>query len=118
MPEARRRARAFREARLPKYLAWFEAILSRNAANQRAARLHLVGGRISYADLSLFQVVEGLNYAFPNATRAALKKAPLAARLHGEVAQHRRLAAYLHSERRIAFNEDDLFRRYPELDGE
>ncbi len=115
-PEARRRAQAFRDQRLPKYLGWFEAILARNRGNAGAAKLHLVGRRLSYADLSLFQLVDGLSYAFPVATRRVLGKLPLVARLHREVALHRRVAAYLQSERRIAFNQDGLFRRYPELD--
>lgn len=118
-PEALRRARDFREVRLPKYLSWFEAILERNAGNPRAAgrgRLHLVGRRLSYADLSLFQLVEGCLYAFPVAAGAALDDAPRVQRLHDEVARHKRIAVYLRSERRIAFNEDGIFRRYPDLD--
>lgn len=111
--EAAQRAKEFRQARVPKFLAWFESVLARNPRGSA----HLVGGRLSYADLSLFQLVDGLLYAFPKAARRALKKAPLVAALHDSVAQHRRVAAYLASERRIAFNEDDIFRRYPELDG-
>ena len=111
-PEAARRAKEFREARMPKFLAWFESVLVRNPRGSR----YLVGGRLSYADLSLFQLVEGLQYAFPKASRRALRKVPNVAALHASVAQHRRVAAYLASERRIAFNEDGIFRRYPELD--
>ena len=111
-PEAARRAKEFRQTRMPKYLAWFESVLMRNPKGGA----HLVGKRLSYADLSLFQLVEGLRYAFPKAARRALKKAPLVLALHGRVAQHERVAAYLASERRIAFNEDGIFRRYPELD--
>lgn len=114
--EALRRAEHFRNHRLPKYLAWFESILARNPVNRDGAGLHLVGGRLSYADLSLFQLIEGCQYAFPNATRAALDDAPLVLRLRDEVACHRRLSIYLRSERRIAFNESGIFRRYPELD--
>jgi len=110
--EALRRAREFRTARVKKFLAWFEAVLARNPRGSA----HLVGGRLSYADLSLFQLVEGLLYAFPKAARRALKKAPHVMDLHDRVAQHRRVAAYLASERRIPFNEDGIFRRYPELD--
>ncbi len=115
-PEARKRAQAFRDQRLPKYLGWFEAILARHPGNTDAAKLHLVGRRLSYADLSLFQLVDGLLYAFPIATRRVLGKLPLVVRLHREVAQHRRVATYLQSERRIAFNQDGIFRYYPELD--
>lgn len=114
--EAQRRAQDFRVNRLPKYLAWFEAILVRNSSNGAMGRLHLVGSRMSYADLSLFQLIEGCLYAFPNATSAALDDAPQVSRLRDTIARHKRLAVYLRSERRIAFNEDGVFRRYPELD--
>lgn len=114
--EADRRARMFCGARMIKYLAWFESVLSRNGPNAKARHLHLVGAQLSYADLSLFQLVDGLRYAFPKATRRALRTAPLLERLHGEIAQLPRVAAYLASERRIAFNLDGLFRQYPELD--
>ncbi len=110
------RASAFRELRLPKYLNWFESILARNGANMGSARLHLVGARLSYVDLSLFQMVEGLRYAFPNAMRSNLPHHPMLQRLHQELAASPSLMPYLTSPRRIAFNEDGLFRRYPQLD--
>lgn len=116
-PEAERRARLFCGSRMIKYLAWFDTVLERNPANTRAKKLHLVGARLSYADLSLFQLVEGLHYAYPKATRRALRLAPRVTRLHAELPQLPRLAAYLASERRIPFNEEGLFRHYPELDG-
>ena len=115
--EAKRRTEDFRRTRLPKFMAWFEAILRRNPRNAGKAVPRLVGARLSYADLSLFQVVEGLQYAFPKAARRVLKKAPLVLALHDGVARHKRVAAYLASERRIAFNQQGIFRRYPELDG-
>jgi glutathione S-transferase len=110
--EARRRAAAFCRQRLPKFLQWFEQILQRNPAGTR----HLVGGRLSYADLSLFQAVEGLRYAFPRAAEQALAGAPRVVQLHDRVAALPRVAAYLGSARRIPFNEQGIFRRYPELD--
>ena len=111
--EAKRRAAEFRKARMPKFLGYFENVLQRNPRGSA----WLVGGRLSYADLSLFQLVEGLQYAFPHATARTLRKTPLVAGVHGRVAQHHRLSAYLSSDRRIAFNEDGIFRRYPELGG-
>lgn len=111
-PEAASRAKEFRKTRMPKFLAWFESVLLRNPKGEA----HLVGKRLSYADLSLFQLVDGLLYAFPKASSRALKKAPMVAALHAQVAQHKRVAAYLASERRIAFNEEGIFRHYPELD--
>jgi glutathione S-transferase len=113
LPEAARAAKEFRTQRIPKYLGWLETVLARNPRGDR----HLVGARLSYVDLSLFQLVTGLLYAFPKATKRALKKTPLVLALHDRVAQHSRVAAYLRSERRISFNEDGVFRRYPELDG-
>jgi len=111
-PEALRRASEFCRARMPKYLQWFESIVARNPAGPR----HLVGGKLSYADLSLFQLIEGLRYAFPMAAQRALSATPGIVRLHARVAALPRVASYLRSERRLPFNEQGIFRRYPELD--
>lgn len=110
--EAKKRAQDFRENRMPKFLAWFEKILARNENSD-----HLVGDALTYADLSLFQVVDGLLYAFPIAARAALDRAPLVDALHRSIAEHPRVADYLASDRREPFNETGIFRHYPELDG-
>ena len=115
--EALRRAEDFRKNRLPKFLHWCEAVLARNPANAGRERPHMVGARLTYADLSLFQVVAGLLYALPKATRRTLRRTPLVAALHAGVPRHKRLAAYLASERRLAFNEQGIFRSYPDLDG-
>jgi len=77
----------------------------------------LLGDTVTYADLSLFQVLEGLDYAFPKATARVLAQHPNLAALRRRVAQRPRIAAYLGSSRRIPFNEEGIFRRYPELDG-
>ena len=111
-PESERRAALFTKTRMRMFLDWFESILARNPKGDR----HLVGGRLSYADLSLFQIVEGLSYAFPKAAKRALRKTPRVVALRNRVAQRPRIRAYLASERRIPFNEDGIFRHYPELD--
>lgn len=110
--EAKRRAAHFCRERLPKYLHWFEAIIRRNPAGDR----QLVGGKLSYADLSLFQVIEGLRYAFPQAAGRVLAGTPGIVGLHRRVAALPKVAAYLRSARRIPFNEQGIFRCYPELD--
>lgn len=110
--EALRAAQEFRTERIPRFLGWLETVLARNPKGDK----YLVGGRLSYADLSAFQLVEGLRYAFPKATQRALRKTPRLVALHARVAQQRRVAAYLRSERRLPFNEQGIFRRYPELD--
>ena len=112
-PESLRRARMFRESRMPRFLGWFETILANNPKGDR----HLVGARLSYADLSLFQAIEGLCYAFPQAMATQLADAPRVAALGERIAARPRIKAYLASDRRIPFNEDGIFRHYPELDG-
>lgn len=110
--EAKKRTDDFLAARVPKYLGHFERVLDAN----RDGPAHLVGGELSYADLSLFQVVAGLQYAFPNAMAKMGTRYPLVLALHGRIAARPRIAAYLASPRRIAFNTDGIFRHYPELD--
>ncbi|MEI8257577.1 MAG: glutathione S-transferase C-terminal domain-containing protein, partial [Deltaproteobacteria bacterium] len=109
-PEAARRAAAFLKDRLPKFLGYFERVLQRQGGE------FLVGTARSYADLSLFQCVEGLRYAFPKAMARQEPSVPGLVALHGRVASSPRIAAYLASPRRLAFNEKGIFRRYPELD--
>jgi glutathione S-transferase len=110
-PEAKRRATDFRQSRMPKYLGYFDNVLERGGGK------YLLGRRLTYADLSLFQIVEGLRYALPKAMARLEKKVPRVIELHAAVAVRPRLKAYLASERRIAFNEMGIFRRYAELDG-
>lgn len=111
-PEARRRARYFVGERVPKYLGYFERVL---VANPRGPR-HLVGATLTYADLSMFQVLDGLDYAFPKAMKRMAGRIPNLRRLHAQVVSVPRVAAYLASERRVAYNEDGIFRHYSELD--
>lgn len=111
--EAIQRAAVFRKNRMPKFLGWLEQILLANPAGPD----HLVGGSISYADLSLFQLVEGLRFAFPLAAARELAKLPHVTALHRAVPQRPRLRAYLASERRVPFKETGIFRCYPPLDG-
>jgi glutathione S-transferase len=111
-PAAKRRAKEFLANRLPKFLGYFERVLERN----RAGGPGLVGAQLTYADLSLAQVIAGLRYAFPAATRTGLGAYPRVVALHEHVYSRPRIKRYLASKRRLAFNNDDLFRHYPELD--
>ena len=110
---ARRRARDFVRERLPKYLGWLEKILTRNRASEGR---WLVGAGRTYVDLSAFQIVAGLRYAFPNAMAGVEPTLPLLVALHDRVAARPRVAAYLRSTRRQPFNQMGIFRHYPELD--
>ncbi len=111
--EARARSADFRRTRMPKYLSYFEKVLARNASGTG----HLLGTEISYPDLSLFQLVAGLRYAFPVRMAALASQYSRIAALHDQIAARPRIAAYLASDRRLRFNEHDIFRHYPELDG-
>jgi glutathione S-transferase len=109
-PAAKRRAADFLKARAPKFLRYFEHVLERGGGP------YLLGRAITYADLSLFQVAEGMRYAFPKAMWRLEKKMPRVVALHDRVAARPRIAAYLACKRRIAFNQLGIFRHYPELD--
>jgi glutathione S-transferase len=109
--EAARRAEDFRAQRAPKFFDYFERVLAASGGP------YLAGRRCSYADLSMFQIVEGMRYAFPKLSKRLAKKHPRLTDLAARVAARPRIAAYLESERRIPFNEMGLFRAYSELDG-
>jgi glutathione S-transferase len=109
--EAKRRADDFRDTRATKFLAYFEHVLEARGGH------YLAGRKLSYADLSLFQVAAGLRYALPKMMRRLERRIPLTVALHDRVAARPRIAAYLASERRIAFNQMGIFRHYTELDG-
>ena len=109
-PEARRRTAHFLAQRLPKYLRYFEDVIKRNA------RGHLAGARVSYADLSMFQVIAGLRYAFPRAMARFGRGYPRLEALSARVAELPANAGYQRSPRRLPFNNQGIFRHYPELD--
>jgi glutathione S-transferase len=111
--EAKRRAQSFVKERMPRYLGWLEDVLARNAKSKGQ---WLVGRDRTYVDLSAFQVVEGLRYAFPNAMARLEPETQRLVALRDRVAGRPRIAAYLRSKRRLPFNQEGIFRRYPELD--
>ncbi len=111
--EAKRRAEIFVRERIPRFLRYFDRALD---SNPEGGGRWLVGRDCTYADLSVFQVIEGLRYAFPRAMARHERRFPRLGALHDAVAARPRMAAYLASERRIPFNEQGIFRRYPELD--
>lgn len=110
--EAKDRAFEFVANRIPKFLSYFERVLDQNPEGSGQA----VGSGVSYVDLSLFQMIEGLRYAFPKAMRHYEPQYPELLKLHASVKARPNIAAYLASPRRLSFNENGIFRRYPELD--
>jgi glutathione S-transferase len=110
-PEAKRFTGHQLEERVPKYLGYFEKVIGVSGGP------FLTGRRLTYADLSMFQLVAGLRYAFPKAMTRIEKKVPRLVAVHDRVAARPNIGRYLESERRIPFNESGIFRHYPELDG-
>jgi len=108
---AKKRTAEFWQERVPKYLGYFEGLIEEGGA------AYITGRRASYVDLSLFQIVAGLRYAFPRRMKVFEGEVPRLVELHDRVAARPNIKAYLASERRIPFNEEGIFRRYKELDG-
>ncbi len=110
-PAARRRTKDFWRYQVPKMLGYFERVLQGNGGK------YSVGRSLSYVDLSLFQIVEGLRYAFPKRMKRFERKIPGLVALHTRVARRPRIAAYLASKRRIPFSQWGIYRYFKELDG-
>ena len=110
MDEARKRSHEFWRERVGKYLGYFEQLAGGSGGH------YVTGRKLTYVDLSLFQLVEGLRYAFPRRMKAFERKIPVLCDLHDRVAARPNIKAYLASERRIPFNEDGIFRHYEALD--
>ena len=110
-PAAKRYTQEFWRNRVPTLLGYFEDVLKKSRGP------YVFGRKLSYVDLSLFQIVDGLRYAFPKRMKRFEKQIPRLVALHDHVAERPRIAAYLQSERRIPFNEWGIFRAYKELDG-
>ncbi len=109
-PAARRRTKDFWRYRVPKMLGYFERVLKANGST------YSVGRRLSYVDLSLFQIIEGLRYAFPKRMKRFERKVPLLVALHDRAAKRPRIKAYLGSKRRIPFSQWGIYRYFKELD--
>jgi glutathione S-transferase len=109
-PAARRRSKDFWRYRVPKNLGYFERALKKNGGR------FIVGRRLTYVDLSLFQIIEGLRYAFPKRMKRFERKIPGLIALHDRVAKRPRIAAYLVSPRRIPFSQWGIYRYFKELD--
>ena len=106
------RSADFLTKRLPKFFGYYERVLRQNPHGNA----HCVGAALSYVDLSLFQAVAGLRYAFPRATAKLSERYPAVWAVHEAMGARPNIARYLASNRRLAFNESGVFRHYPELD--
>ena len=110
-PEAKRYSENFLSERAPKYLGYFDTVIKKSGGP------YALGRRVSYIDLSLFQLIEGLRYAFPKAMKTIERDVPRVVAVRDKVAERPGIKKYVASPRRLAFNESGIFRHYPELDG-
>jgi glutathione S-transferase len=110
MDAAYEAAQHFRDERIPKFLDHFERALEENGGP------YMLGDTWTHVDTSLFQLMEGLDYMFPNRMREL--DYPRLELCRQAVMEIDGIEAYLASDRRLPFNEDGIFRYYPELDSE
>ncbi|HET9663411.1 MAG TPA: glutathione S-transferase family protein [Burkholderiales bacterium] len=110
-PEALTYCRHFLAERLPKFLGYFERVLG-----GADGHVYMAGDALTYVDLSMFQLLEGLRFSFPRTMQRIGGSYPGLAALHGRVAERPNIAAYLQSPRRMPFNDKGIFRHYPELE--
>ena len=108
--EAKKRTREFWKERVPKFAGYFEGLL------EVSGGAFITGRKLTYVDLSLFQIVEGFRYAFPKRMKSFERRISALLELHDRVARRPNIKTYLSSDRRIPFNEDGIFRHYGELD--
>ncbi|KAG4413990.1 hypothetical protein IFR04_012857 [Cadophora malorum] len=114
--EAKRKADGYLKNRLPKFLGYFERVLGGEASKGGE---WLYGGRLTYADLVLFQCVDGIKEAFPNAMKRIENEGKFSKvfALHKRVEERPNIKDYLASNRRQAYGMG-IYRHYPELDEE
>ncbi len=110
--EAARAAQQFRDERLPKFLGYFEDAVAGHEGPWA------IDHRWTHVDTSLFQLVDGLRYAFPRRMKALEPRYPKLVAIRDRVAELPGIAAYLASDRRLPFNNDGIFRHYLELDAD
>ena len=114
--EAKTKSADYTANRLPKFLGYFERVLTGEASK---GGKFLYGGKLSYADLVLFQCLDGVKFAFPNAMARLEKEGKYkhVFALHESVQERPRIKQYLASDRRQKYSMG-IYRHYPELDEE
>jgi glutathione S-transferase len=77
---------------------------------------HLVGEKLTFADTTVWHVLDGLQFAFPKEVEARKADYPLLFEtFFPSVKEQEHLRAYLASERRLPYSQG-VFRHYAELD--
>lgn len=98
--ESKRKSKDIRETRIPKFFDYFNSVLKTNGTG------HLVGSKVTYADLSLFQVVDGLQFAFPKCLKriAGDDKYSQVFKLKKSIEETPQIAEYLKSDKRAKYS--------------
>lgn len=117
--EAAKRAADYRNARLPKFLAYFERVLKAQEEGRGNEQAWLYGRGMTWADLVLWQGLDGVGFAFPRRMARLREEGPYGRvfGLYERVKGLESVKAYLASERRMKYG-NGIWRHYPELDGE
>lgn len=114
MDEALKKAKVFREHRIPKFLGYFERLLMGN--KEHGGGRYLVGCKLSFADTTVWQVLSGLEFAFPREIEARKQEYPtLFEKFYPSIREEKGIKEYLASNRRLPFGMG-VYRHYPELD--
>lgn len=112
--EALKKSKNFRENRIPKYFSFFERVLKGNEETGKGK--YLVSDMLTYADTTLWQVMDGLHFAFPKELEARSNDYPLLfGTFYPSIKEEKHLKEYLASDRRLPYSMG-VFRHYPELD--
>ncbi|KAL1639271.1 hypothetical protein SLS58_008113 [Diplodia intermedia] len=113
---AKQRAKDFRENRIPKFFSYFERSLKGN--EESGGGKYLVGDKLTHADTTVWQVIDGLLFAFPKELEARKEEFPLIfGKFYPGIKEEKGLKEYLASDRRLKYSQG-LYRHYPELDRE
>lgn len=112
--ESLKKSTDFREARIPKFLGYFERVLKGN--EEQGKGKYLVGSKLSFADTTLWHVLSGLLFAFPKEMEARKAEFELLfGTFYNSVKEASGVKEYLASGKRKPFSMG-VFRHYPELD--
>jgi len=112
--ESLKKATDVRENRIPKYLSYFNRVLKHNQPSGNGK--YLVGDRLTYADTTVWQLLDGCFFAFPKEMAARTKEYPdLLVTFYENIKTEHGVKEYLRSERRLKYSMG-VFRHYPELD--
>ncbi|KAK3723430.1 hypothetical protein LTR37_001682 [Vermiconidia calcicola] len=114
--ESKGKSKDIRENRFPKFFSYFQRTLQGNKERGGVEGKYMVGKQLTYADTTIWQVLDGCMFAFPKEMEARKEEFPdLLQGFYESVKSEKGLKEYLASDRRLEYSMG-IFRQYPELD--